>query len=203
MKTELVKQDATRFFALMTMQTGFTIKACIWRAYQDFCRTLHGMNSAYGIDPLKNQAESIITNMLKKCISKELTIGDFDKLHRVTCFHLKETFESKVSFHIGQSQKWVNMSLKYMYYLHLANLLSTPSAYDRSILEHNIRWFHMPIDNIVLRDLTIGSIYHQTVKTGLPWSRIDNYDGYLRFQEALRNEFQVPLLVVENDVWRQ
>ena len=200
MKHELDKQDATRFFALMTMQTDFTITACIWRAYQDFCRTLHGMRSVYGTDQAKNQAESIIETMLNQCISVKLEVDDFDNLHRITCHQIKEMFESIVSFRIGQSQKWVNMSLKYMYYLHLANLLVTPSPYERSVLDYNARWFHMPVDNIVLEDFRIGSIYRQNVRTALPWSRTDSYDDYLRFQVALRSHFTAPLLVVENEV---
>ncbi len=203
MKAGLDKQDATRFFALMTMQTDFTITTCIWRAYQDFCRTLHGMNSANGTGQAKNHAESILETMLNKCTSIKLEVDDFDNLHRTTCHQLKETFKSIVTFHIGQSQKWVNMSLKYMYYLHLANLLITPSPFDKAVLDHNVKWFHMPVDNIVLEDFRIGSIYRQNVRAALPWSRTDNYDDYLRFQVALRKQFNVPLLVVENEVWRQ
>lgn len=203
MKTELDKQDATRFFALLTMQTDFTIRTCIWRAYQDFCRTLHGMRSVHGTDHVKNQAESIIETMLNQCISVKLEVDDFDNLHRITCNKIKEIFESIITFRIGQSQKWVNMSLKYMYFLHLANLLITLSPVDGLILEYNAKWFHMPVDNIVLEDVRIGALYRQNVGTALPWSRTDSYDDYLRFQVALRNKFTVPLLIVENEVWRR
>jgi len=201
MKKELRKEDALRFYALMTMGGYLSIDACINRAYRDFCRTMHGIRNNDHNAAMRSEASDIITRLIGKVLKKTLTQAEFDKLHGSACKAIKEVYVLKqASFYIGQAQKWINMSFKYVYLLQLADLLDVSKA-SIDILKHNHMYFHLPIDNIVLQHQTVNRLYSEHIGNAA-WSRFDNYSKYLAFQKKLQEAVEIPLIVFEGQIWR-
>jgi hypothetical protein len=83
---------------------------------------------------------------------------------------------------IGQAQKWINMTLKYLFALGENRIKG---------ISKNYIYFHFPLDNIIQDKL---------VKLGIPkfkvsWSRIDNYVEYLNYQCLVRTKFAGQILM--------
>ncbi len=201
MRKELRKEDALRFYALMTMGGNLSIDACINTAYRDFCRTMHGIMSNDRNEAMRSEASDIIKRMIGKMLKISLTQDKFDKSHGSACKAIKKVYsENKTSFFIGQAQKWINMSLKYVYLLYLADLLDI-SKTGIEMLKQNYRHFHLPIDNIVLQHQTVKHLYSEHIGN-IAWSRIDDYSKYFAFQKNLREAVEIPLIVFEGQIWK-
>jgi len=201
MRKELRKEDALRFYALMTMGGYLSIDACVNTAYRDFCRTLHGIMGNDNNEAMRSKASDIIKRMIGKVLKSSLTQNEFDKLHCSACKAIKKVYsENQTSFFIGQAQKWINMSFKYVYLLYLADLLDV-SKTGIDILKHNYIHFHLPIDNIVLQHQTVKRLYSEHIGN-TAWSRIDNYTKYLAFQKSLQDAVEIPLIVFEGQIWK-
>lgn len=138
----------------------YIIKKCAKRAYLDLCRTLKFT------EEYKNSkvsfSECIINNIMIKKIKDLLDKFDpsvintekfdFDFWHEKLCEKLnKEANKCKYlasadkdkRFHYGQAQKWVNMTLKYMFITE-----KWPECFE------NIKCFlHVPIDNYILEGI--------------------------------------------------
>jgi hypothetical protein len=78
------------------------------------------------------------------------------------------------SFTIGQSQKWVNMTLKYIFTLGENRLPGFEQVYP---------FAHIPVDNIILEQLYTKEL---TVIFTSAWSRLDEYSADLQFQQWVR-----------------
>lgn len=104
---------------------------------------------------------------LAGCLSQ----SNFDDWHKCTCDALRASFGD---FHLyyGQAQKWINMSLKYLFIL------------DRPRVDPYWEYCHVPIDRYLLRGIEL----HDPPRFGCAWSRIDSYDRYLEFQGWFRSE---------------
>ena len=201
MRKELRKEDALRFYALMTMGGYLSIDACINTAYRDFCRTIHGIMSNDRNEAMRSEASEIIRRMIVKVLKASLTQDEFDKLHGSACKAIKKVYsENQISFYIGQAQKWINMSFKYVYLLYLADLLDIGKT-GSEMLKQNYRYFHLPIDNIVLQHQTVKRLYSQHIGNAA-WSRIDDYSRYLAFQKSLQEAVKIPLIVFEGQIWK-
>ena len=201
MRKELRKDDALRFYALMTMGGCLGIDACINTAYRDFCRTMHGIMGNDRNEAMRSKASDIIKRMIGKILKGSLTQDEFDKLHGSACKAIKKVYsENQTAFYIGQSQKWINMSFKYIYLLYLADLLDI-SKTGFEMLKQNYRHFHLPIDNIVLQHQTVKRLYSEHIGNNA-WSRIDDYSKYLSFQKNLQEAVKIPLIVFEGQIWK-
>ena len=201
MKKELGKEDALRFYALMTMGGDISIDACINTAYRDFCRTMHGIMNNDRNAAMRSEASDIITRLIGKVLKNTLTQAEFDKLHGSACKAIQKVYVLKqASFYIGQAQKWINMSFKYVYLLQLADLLDV-SKTSIDILKHNHMYFHLPIDNIVLQHQTVKRMYSKHLGD-TAWSRIEDYSKYLAFQKSLQEAIEIPLIVFEGQIWK-
>ena len=66
------------------------------------------------------------------------------------------------------------MALKYLFVL------------DRELTSRNYRYFHIPIDNIVLEKL---ATMNEPPVLNTAWSRLDSYEEYLKFQARYRSAF--------------
>jgi DNA polymerase-3 subunit alpha len=89
------------------------------------------------------------------------------------CIQMRKTIEDEdrmnfetQEFYYGQAQKWINMCLKYL------------SMLDHSLVENHYEYFHVPIDNYIVD--TTG------IKLYVAWSRLDDYNEYLKFQKSFR-----------------
>jgi hypothetical protein len=152
------------------------IKASIKMAYLDFCRTLHGIQKDGGIklrEKAKVKLEGQINTLFELKIDSQ---ESFDQWHKSCCKKLIQCFEDYGNFHYGHAQKWINMTLKYVFVL------------DQQKTNNIYQYFHIPIDNVVLEGLKgMKGIYSFTVSC--PWSKIDSYEEYLNFQIWFRNTF--------------
>jgi len=200
MKSELRKEDALWFYAMMTMGKDISIDGCINTAYRDFCRTLHGIRNNDHKTEMKSEASDIIRGMIVNILGNSVPQDEFNKLHESACNDIKTVYlKNQTAFFIGQAQKWINMSFKYVYMLYLADLLKV-SKTGIDIRKHNYRHFHLPIDNIVLQHQTVKRLYSQHIGNAV-WSKIDDYANYLVFQKHLKKEVKIPLIVFEGQIW--
>lgn len=156
--------------------------ALIDRAYRDFSRTLHKIKhtiDSYQI--LKNKMLSIIDYVEHHQFE---TQEEFDQWHKEKCDELKSDFKKHINYNIyyGQTQKWINMSLKYIFAIYYG----TPNGYEK-----NYKFFHIPIDNIIQEKFESKGIE----RIAGPWSKLDNYKKYLKYQIRVRETFpnQIPM----------
>lgn len=163
MNSILTHKEKEDFFIKLYFDTtnGFEL-AGIKRAFLDFSRTLkiEGENRAI----LKLNSENYLLTYLKIGLKSQLiSQEEFDKQHKIWCEDLRKTW-TQLSY--GQSQKWVNMTLKYW-------LLFGDTRIKG--IELNSKYFHIPIDSYVQKGM-----FHE--KSPKPWSKIDDYNDYMNYQ---------------------
>lgn len=142
--------------------------AGINRAFQDFCRTLKIKDE--NRTKLKQKAITFLISKLSKLNENRLKSQDeFDIYHKETCYELIQQWNELT---IGQAQKWINMTLKYWLLLGEKRIKG---------IELNAIWFHIPIDQIVQHEMF-------REKEPTPWSKINNYDDYYKYQIEIRNK---------------
>lgn len=155
---------------------GYIIGA-IKRAYRDFNRTLLALPKDEGERKLWRDS---CGRVLEKEVKRVVTIRfsnqyEFDDWHKSTCLAMRAE-NGILSF--GQTQKWINMTLKYLFVMGEANVPG---------IKGNYTYFHIPLDRIIikqLRGLGLGDF------DGKPWSKIDDYDTYYNYQQAIRNLYK-------------
>lgn len=134
------------------------IRMAVNRAYRDMARTLRVSKAE------REHGRIVITEYLYKRLedlSKDHK-NDFDEWHRTTSFEIKNRYE-KLTF--GQIQKWLNMSIKYLYTLKQLGLDDVDDYYV-----NNTNKFHAPLDSLILKSVN---------RENLCWSKIQSYDEYL------------------------
>ena len=153
--------------------------AASFRAYRDFNRTLRfGNTEAVYRKELREKA----TTVLKKRISAidrdgAASQAEFDSWHKETCDLIQRVYTSAgIEFSYGQAQKWLNMTIKYLY-------IVGSCSFDRIF-----GFCHIPIDNYVFE------IAYKELGIPIPkvrWSRWTDYDGqYLTYQKELRTRIK-------------
>ena len=117
------------------------IRKAVERAYRDFNRTLRGFGKYPARIEVRSSAGEYLQEELKALKSAQMgSEADFDSWHETTCGRLK-SFYGDFPFTIGQSQKWINMAIKYIFVL------------DRTRVEAHWQYYHVPIDKILLKHL--------------------------------------------------
>ena len=164
---------------------GDALDQVIRRAYLDLSRTIHGAGSCPDGQKeaalfLRREIESLPSNIAA------LTQQGFDQWHEATCSALCAVYSTAGydQFFIGQSQKWINMAMKYIYVFGETRLPGYAPHY---------RLCHVPIDNILLK----ANEFKELACFTEPWSRIKEYSAYMSFQSAVRCQFpdSAPLAV--------
>lgn len=169
------------------------LEMCIDRAYLDFNRTLHGIKNHQGI---YKSAKIVMTETLRTFSENKSGFHsgtEFDEWHKNLCIALCKHYADNgfVNYHIGQAQKWVNMAFKYVFTMGEKRL---PNYF------HVYEFCHIPIDNIIINNL---SAFHPP-KLTCAWSRMDDYDKYMEFQNWVRECFKGSApLAVEFFLWQQ
>ncbi len=116
--------------------------------------------------------------------------SDFDEWHEVKCEEIinfmnnsidkSNTEILKEKFTVGQAQKWVNMTLKYLWLL---------DALPQNIGEKDL---HVPIDSYIIEiaydnknkfENALGLLEEKPKKS---WSELSKYKKYFEIQEAIR-----------------
>lgn len=158
------------------------IEAASNRAYRDMCRTLK-------FDVLPKDTKATIISDLKEAVNvifkEEIPIINeggitspekFDSWHCKVCENIKLLYNEKgIEFTCGQAQKWVNMTIKYLYILKDYNFDSV------------FEYLHIPVDKYILE------IANKKLGIDAPtnaWSRWDNYKEYKDYQKAIRKKLK-------------
>ena len=193
-QSKLTRKDYEDYLVSLYFGTDQDLMtACIKRAYLDFNRTMHGYAKFDKTGQLHGEAVILLKeslNQLKSLSSNTpMTAEVFDDWHKTTCERLTSLFNEK-GFHlfVGQAQKWVNMTLKYIFTVGEQRIEGFSFVYPNC---------HVPLDNILLDKLE---------KYGFPalkcaWSRLDDYDHYLQRQNWLRQRFSLAPMDVEFMLW--
>lgn len=146
------------------------------------------------IDSKNELIKNICENILFPIETKEGEISfknsDFDDWHKAKCREIinfmnnsidkSNTEILKESFTIGQAQKWVNMTLKYLW---LLNALPTGVKPE---------YLHVPIDSYIIEiaydnknkfENALGLLEEKPEDS---WSKLPKYETYFEIQEAIR-----------------
>jgi len=184
-------RDYEDYLLRLVFRKGLNISGCIENAYLDFCRTLRGIRKLPSSAELRKKAGIVLTDALTALAAKlqaPIQQADFDTWHRDTCERLIAVYGDTFPFHAGQAQKWVNMTLKYIYTIGEERIPGFRPAYPLC---------HAPLDNDVLTQLTQYGFEWPSKA----WSRLD-YDEYLKCQEWIRDKFKpTPPLSIEFFLW--
>jgi hypothetical protein len=149
-------------------------------AYRDFCRTLR--LGGHDSGPMRASAESILKRHISDALARPSTDRDeYDGWHKGTCHELRESCAShEVDISVGQAQKWVNMAWKYLYVWDEVRAGGMGVAKMTAVL-------HVPLDSVILQaaadDLGVERPWRE-------WSKIDDYDAYLAYQQRLREAIE-------------
>lgn len=147
------------------------------------------------IDSKNELIKNICKNILSTIETKEGEISfknsDFDDWHKAKCEEIINFMNNSIdksntkilkeeNFTIGQAQKWVNMTLKYLW---LLNALPTGVKPE---------YLHVPIDSYIIEiaydnknkfENALGLLEEKPKKS---WSKLPEYKKYFKIQEAIR-----------------
>ena len=174
-KSILTEKDYNLFYkGALYGKIDDPLKTAIRVAYRDLCRTVRGFSKNIRHDEIFSEATRIIYQEVSTLLTQDMYSQDvFDIWHKICCDNVIKAFESQ-EFYYGQAQKWINMCLKYL------------SMLEHSLVEKQYEYFHIPIDNYIV-DIT-------GIKLSVAWSRLDDYNEYLKFQKNFRKVYEgIPL----------
>lgn len=137
-------------------------------AYTDMCRTIrfHGKNG----EALRKSIDVLLEERIPELITVDNS-EKFTQWHYSICKQIVDKYEAAgIEFYIGQAQKWVNMTLKYLYVL-------VPD-----VVEPFYRFLHIPLDNYIM---DIAKKQYGVPSLSTAWSRISDYQDYLDYEQKL------------------
>ena len=180
-ESKITKEDKIKWWQGNLFEEDL-IELAMTKAYRDLMRTIRSFATNVNNNRIKTNARSFIKEYINKIIKSNITTQEqFDKLHQEVCENLIEKFEDQY-FTIGQAQKWINMTFKY---LHLLEYKDITNIYE---------FCHIPIDSYMLNITN-----YQMSK---PWSKLNDYDEYLQYQEWFRDKYKNDIpLDVEFYLW--
>lgn len=149
------------------------------RAYRDLNRTIRFKKMPQEQRDLLRQS---VTELFKKEIPTLVERGvddqiSYDSWHHRICREIRTYYrDAGIEFFYGQAQKWLNMTMKYLY-------VSGEYTFDGLF-----QYLHIPIDNYVF------SVAKKELGIPQPttaWSRWDDYNRqYMAYQTALRSNIR-------------
>jgi len=173
---------------------GDWLDRCMQRAYLDMNRTLHGMSK---LGELHSDWRTAMLRVLKDRLTilpgvHAWTQTSFDAWHHESVDALKRvSSEHGFPLSVGQTQKWINMSIKYSIALGEHRVPGFCGVYDVA---------HVALDNVVLGHLAEGGMPSLTCA----WSRLDDYTRYMECQRWVRDRFRNECpLEVEYRLWQE
>lgn len=195
MPSILQRSDYVEFLFRMKFGGGSDpLAACLEQAYLDLRRTLRGIGKP-DIFPkaqgARQQADEVLKGMFASIRDAHAaTQKDFDEWHRHACGRLAAIYgrHDYTSFHVGQAQKWLNMTFKYIYVM---------GDHRLSGFGHLYCFCHVPLDNILIAALRPYNFSPLPSK----WSELDDYEIYMDRQRWLRTHFSLAPLDVEFLLW--
>lgn len=154
------------------------LRLCVQRAYLDLNRTLHGFAGHKGAETLREKAYQFVATLVSALTKRASSQRVFDAWHRDACTKLRSLYRQHgfERFTFGQAQKWLNMTLKYVFTLGEARLPG---------FQHHYPFAHVPIDNVFVE----AALIHGGPDLPMPWSRLDDYAIYIDLQRQYRAIF--------------
>lgn len=154
---------------------------CVARAYRDFSRTATGITAGAQGLKRKRSAHRLVHQLLDEAVVVDWTAERFDVWHALACARICEHYAKRgyPQFRIGQAQKWLNMSVKY--------LLSLAEAGVYELSQPCNLWevAHAPLDDFILK--ATGA--YDGVPTCYPWSQMADYALYMSVQKWIRKKY--------------
>lgn len=177
MKVEVDKDILDFLKAVYFGDFSDCMKAASSRAYRDMNRTirfnsLHSNIRIYLRERVTVIFEREIPLLTSEVVKKQ---EDFDDWHFNICYAIRKLYrDNVVALTFGQAQKWVNMTLKYLYIL------------EKNSFEEIFCYLHVPLDNYVF-DIVRDVLEIERPK--IAWSKWDEYDKeYLLYQKKIREK---------------
>ncbi len=176
----LVDKDCLDFLKVIYFGTiTDPFEAASFRAYRDFNRTLRfgNMESTTRVELRKKASEILRQRISDIASATHMTQDDYDGWHRKTCYLLRQPYsDAGINFSWGQAQKWLNMTIKYLYIV---------GSYS---FDEVFKLCHIPVDNYVFQ-IAKKELGIPVPKTA--WSRWTDYDSqYMTYQKELRSHIK-------------
>jgi hypothetical protein len=153
---------------------------CVQRAYRDFNRTwLIGPGQSHQRPAVRAACDFALVTALSALDDEHAGLDAYDNWHSQLMAALMQTSDPLTDnrgLTLGQAQKWINMSVKYA----IGGRLPGFERFERCA--------HMPIDRILLKELTAQPKFRAAVDLlpiG-PWSRLADGAAYSAFQREVR-----------------
>lgn len=146
------------------------------RAYLDMNRTIRFKNiSGQKRDEIRSSVNSLLEKEIRQVENKIQSQEDYDEWHFRVCDAIRDLYlENGVTFYFGQSQKWVNMTMKYLY---IIGERKFDIVFD---------YLHAPLDNYLFN---IAARVLKVKRPKIAWSRWDDYfKQYMSYQMDLRQK---------------
>lgn len=195
-KNKIDEEDILEFFKYSYFgNLKDPIEAASNRAYRDMCRTLDFKNITENDKTnFKKEVKAILKNIMKnedknQNINNIKNQDEFDTWHHGLCDNIikkskniekfKKTDngkKEKIQLTYGQAQKWVNMTIKYLYML---NDHTFDNVFD---------FLHVPVDNYIFKAVKDELEIKKPTKKS--WSRWDNYEEYINYQNDIREKIR-------------
>lgn len=169
----------------------------IERAYRDAASHVLSVNKDVK-DDKKQEAVGIIKAAIDDLKETESQFkdgmvchGSYDKWHETLCDKLvniyKDCCKEGYTFTYGVAQKWVNMTMKYVYIVYYM-AASCKFLYDfgeeyGNIISKHRRSLHVPIDSYIYKAVK-NDLGISTLDTS--WSKISDYSIYIKYQNSIR-----------------
>lgn len=174
MSQESVDSDVLEFLkALYFGAYTNPYEAASRRAYRDMNRTIRFGNLEVAIrENIRNIIDDLLETKIISIMQKKQTQMEYDNWHQELSTKIIDEYDKQgVHFTYGQAQKWINMTLKYLYVL----------CPDK--VEDNFNNLHIPIDNYVF---SVAQKEFDIKYPKKPWSRWESYDDYMEYQKAIK-----------------
>ena len=185
------------------------LRAAANRAYQDAASHVLGLSGsdAKEKDRLRNKGCDALETFLRK-----LPVEDYDKAHKALCDNLREIYSGSTTadrgFTYGIAQKWVNMTMKYIFVL--STLIENEEFSMKYADQLPEKEMHIPLDSYMLEYIAqkdnkkfaaspcikIPAKGMKTVETfyssdkALAWSKYPDWDTYMKVQNGVRGKLR-------------
>lgn len=173
------------------------------RAYRDLCRTLTWISKLNNSSVLRTEVNDLFyINFLK--LNKITNQNDFDKnFHNKICKDIIRIYKDfkkidhrwhEIIFTYWHSQKWLNMTLKYLFILNHNNILKD--------IDKIYKFCHMPIDSIILKELFSKNIIDESTSKKA-WSKLSVNEYYSILKEIVNyiEDKYDSMLDLEIEIW--
>lgn len=179
-KLATIDKDSLDFlYALYFGAFNDAYAAATNRAYLDMNRTIRFCGLA---DEKRKEIRLVVNELIRVSVQKlqlksKIDQKLFDDWHMKLCDAIIEKYENYgITFTYGQAQKWINMTLKYLYVLESAQV------------ENLFKYCHIPLDNYVF---DISEKLFGIERPKIPWSRwCDYHNQYMAYQMRLRSSIK-------------